>query len=75
METKTFEENLKRLEEVVRSLENKDISLEEAVKNYTIGLELSKKCYDILNTNEQLVVQKMTESGLVDFSLPPVFHL
>lgn len=32
METKTFEENLKRLEEVVRSLENKDISLEEAVK-------------------------------------------
>lgn len=65
METKTFEENLKRLEEVVRSLENKDISLEEAVKNYTIGLELSKKCYDILNTNEQLVVQKMTESGLV----------
>ena len=66
METKTFEENLKRLEEVVRSLENKDISLEEADKNYTIGLELSKKCYDILNTNEQLVVQKMTESGLVD---------
>ena len=66
METKTFEENLKRLEEVVRSLENKDISLEEAVKNYTLGLELSKKCYDILNTNEQLVVQKMTESGLVD---------
>ena len=50
----------------MRSLENKDISLEEAVKNYTIGLELSKKCYDILNTNEQLVVQKMTESGLVD---------
>ena len=66
METKTFEENLKRLEEVVRSLENKDISLEEAVKHYTIGLELSKKCYDILNTNEQFVVQKMTESGLVD---------
>ena len=26
-----------------------------------------KKCYDILNTNEQLVVKKMTESGLVDF--------
>lgn len=68
METKTFEENLKKLEEIVRSLENKEISLEEAVKNYTVGLELSKKCYDILNTNEQLVVQKMTESGLVELS-------
>ena len=41
METKTFEENLKRLEEVVRSLENKDISLEEAVKIYTFGLVFS----------------------------------
>ncbi|MBD5390932.1 exodeoxyribonuclease VII small subunit [bacterium] len=67
METKSFEENLKKLEEIVRSLENKDITLEDAVKNYTTGLELSKNCYDILNTNEKLVVQKMTESGLVDF--------
>lgn len=67
METKTFEENLKKLEEIVRSLENKDITLEEAVKNYTTGLELSKVCYDILNTNEKLVVEKMTESGLIDF--------
>lgn len=68
METKTFEENLKKLEEIVRNLENKEITLEDAVKNYTTGLELSKVCYDILNTNEQLVVQKMTESGLVDFT-------
>lgn len=67
METKTFGENLKKLEEIVRSLENKDITLEEAVKNYTTGLELSKVCYDILNTNEKLVVEKMTESGLIDF--------
>ena len=64
---RTFEENLMELEKIVRSLEDKNISLEDAVKNYTKGLELSKKCYDILNTNEQLVVKKMTESGLVDF--------
>ena len=67
MENKSFEQYLMELEKVVRSLEDKNISLEEAVKNYTTGLELSKKCYDILNTNEQLVVKKMTESGLVDF--------
>lgn len=64
---KTFEENLMELEKIVRALEDKNITLEEAVKNYTTGLELSKKCYDILNTNEQLVVKKMTESGLVEF--------
>ncbi|MDE5715930.1 MAG: exodeoxyribonuclease VII small subunit [Anaeroplasmataceae bacterium] len=67
MENKSFEEYLKSLEDIVKKLEDKSISLEAAVSNYTTGLELSKKCYDILNTNEQLVVQKMTESGLVDF--------
>ncbi|MDE5566594.1 MAG: exodeoxyribonuclease VII small subunit [Anaeroplasmataceae bacterium] len=67
MENKSFEENLKELEELVRKLEDKNISLEEAVSSYTKGLELSKTCFDILNTNEQLVVQKMTESGLVDY--------
>lgn len=67
MENKSFEEYLSELEEIVKKLEDKNISLEDAVKNYTSGLELSKKCFDILKTNEELVVQKMTESGLVEF--------
>lgn len=67
MENKSFEENLKELEKIVRSLEDKNISLEEAVQNYTLGLELSKKCFDMLNTNEELIIKKMTENGLVDF--------
>ncbi len=67
MENKTFEEYMNELDLILKALENKDISLEEAVKNYTNGLELSKKCYEILSTNEALVVQKMTEAGLVTF--------
>lgn len=67
MENKTFEECLKELEAILKTLEDKNISLEDAVKGYTTGLELSKKCYDILNQNEELVVKKMTEAGLVDF--------
>lgn len=68
MENKTFEEYLKELETVVKNLENKNISLEDAVKNYTKGLEISKICYEILSTSEKLVVEKMTENGLVDFT-------
>lgn len=68
MENKSFEECLQELDQILKSLENRNISLEDAVKGYTTGLELSKKCYDILNSNEQLVVKKMTESGLVDFN-------
>lgn len=66
-ENKSFEELLGELEETVKKLESKDTNLDDAVKNYTLGLELSKKCYDILNKNEELVVKKMTESGLEDF--------
>lgn len=68
MENKTFEQYLTELEAILKKLEDKNISLEEAVKGYTYGLELSKKCYEILNTNEELVVKKMTEAGLVDFN-------
>ena len=42
MENKTFEELMVELEAILKKLENTDISLEEAVKGYTEGLELSK---------------------------------
>ncbi len=70
MGNKTFEEYLAELDNALKALENKDASLEESVANYTKGLELAKKCYEILNTNEKLVVKKMTEAGLVDFNAP-----
>ena len=63
----SFEECINELEIILKNLERPDISLEEAVKSYTEGLELSKNCYSILSTNEELVVKKMTEAGLVDF--------
>ena len=52
---KSFEELMAEFESVIRNLENRDISLDDAVKNYTKGVELSKKCYDMLNKNEKLV--------------------
>ncbi len=64
---KSFEEYLSMLNEVVKNLENRDISLEDAVKNYTKGVELSKICYDILDKNEKLVVEQMTKNGLEPF--------
>ncbi len=64
---KSFEEYLSMLNEVVKNLENRDISLEDAVKNYTKGVEISKICYDILDKNEKLVVEQMTKNGLEPF--------
>ncbi len=63
----SFEENLKSLEDIVNKLEDQNISLEDLVKYYTLGLELTKACYDDLNNQNNLVVKKMTELGLEDF--------
>lgn len=60
----SFEENLKSLEEIIKKLEDKDVSLEDLVENYTKGLELTKQCFDILNQKDKLVTLKMTELGL-----------
>jgi len=59
----TFEQALTKLEEVVKQLENKNISLDEAVKLYNEGLELSKICYEELKDSEKLIIEKMEESN------------
>lgn len=61
MEKKTFEELLKELEQVVKDLENKEIELDIAVKKYQRGLELSKLCYEMLESAEKLIVKDMGE--------------
>ena len=69
MEKMTFEAAMQALEKTVKSLENKDIALDEAVKLYNEGLRLSKLCYDLLNESEKLVVKEMKAEGPSDFSL------
>ncbi len=63
----SFEENLNNLADIVKKLEDQNISLEDLVKYYTNGLELAKECYQVLNEKNALVVKKMTELGLEDF--------
>lgn len=67
IEEKSFEQLIVELEQVIRNLENREIALDDAVSNYTKGVELSKKCFELLNKNEKLVVEKMTENGLTKF--------
>lgn len=66
-EEKSFEQLIEELNQIVSNLENRDIDLDEAVKNYSKGIELSKKCYQILDQNQKLVTKIMTEDGIKDF--------
>ena len=63
----SFEECLKELEGIVTKLESKDISLDDAVKYYQKGLELSKRCYDIFNQTQEIIVKKVEGSSITEF--------
>ena len=52
---KTFEESLKRLEEIVRALENGDTPLDEYMKLFEEGVSLSATCNELLEKAEQKV--------------------
>ena len=43
-----FEENMQGLENIVQELEKGDLNLEESIKKFEKGIELSKKCNEIL---------------------------
>lgn len=54
---KTFEEALARLEEITELMENGETGLENSVKLYKEGVELSVYCSEILNKAEQRVME------------------
>lgn len=54
-ETKTFEEALGRLEEIVQVLENGKVGLEEALSAFEEGIALTKLCNEKLMCAEQKV--------------------
>ncbi len=55
----TFEENMQRLEQIVRAMERGDVPLEESLKMFQEGTELVRKCGKILD-EAQLQVKKIT---------------
>lgn len=57
-----FEEALAALEDIVRSLENGDVSLEQSIEIYTRGTELKAHCEDKLK-DATARIEKITKSG------------
>ena len=57
--SKSFEENMQRLEQIVRSMERGDVALEESLKLFQEGAELVRSCGKLLDEAE-LQVKKIT---------------
>ncbi|MBP6919741.1 MAG: exodeoxyribonuclease VII small subunit [Candidatus Omnitrophica bacterium] len=66
-----FEDALKKLEKIVEELEQGDLSLDEALKKYQEGIELSRACTARLeNAKKKIDVLAKNKKG--DFELEPL---
>lgn len=62
MAKKTFEHSMKQLEQIVLELESGDLPLEQALKKFQEGMELSKFCSQKLDETERKITQLMQNS-------------
>lgn len=66
-----FEDALKKLEKIVEELEQGDLSLDEALKKYQEGIELSRACTARLE-NAKKKIDVLTRNKKGDFELKPL---
>ena len=57
-QSKTFEESMARLEQIVRAMERGDVALEESLKLFQEGTDLVRGCQKLLD-EAQLQVKKI----------------
>ena len=60
-QNKTFEENMHRLEQIVRAMERGDVPLEESLKLFQEGTELVRCCGKLLDEAELQVKKILTD--------------
>ena len=58
-----FEKSLEELEDLVESMEQGDLSLEEALKSFEQGIALASSCQQALQNAEQKVTQLIEKNG------------
>jgi exodeoxyribonuclease VII small subunit len=63
MAKKSFEQALKLLEQIVVDLESGDLPLEQAIRKFEEGMELSRFCAQRLEETERKITQLMQDGA------------
>lgn len=66
--TTDFEGSLKKLEALVARMEEGNMSLEESLKAFEEGVQLTRLCQETLGAAQQKVQQLMEQQGKVSLS-------
>ncbi len=66
----SFEENLEKLESIVKKLETGEVPLDEAIDNFNEAMELAKTCDEKLKNAEEAITKLVKDNGdVVDFKV------
>lgn len=67
----SFEDQMQKLEEIVKQLENGNLSLQESIDRFKEGVELSKEMEQTLSEAQKSIASIIDENGnLKDFTEP-----
>lgn len=64
MDNNNFEESMKRVELIISQLESNELSLDDSIKLYQEGIELTSACYNKLNEVEKQSIKILEASEI-----------
>lgn len=62
----SFEENLEKLESIVKKLESGEVPLDDAIKEFTEAMNLAKTCDEKLKNAEEAITKLVNSDGSVE---------
>lgn len=66
----SFEENLEKLESIVKKLESGEVPLDNAITEFTEAMKIAKECDEKLKTAEEAITKLVNKDGeVVDFKV------
>ncbi len=66
----SFEENLEKLESIVKKLETGEVPLDEAIDSFNEAMKLAKTCDEKLKNAEEAITKLVKDNGdVVDFKV------
>ena len=65
-QSKTFEESLNELENIVKELEQGNVDLEKSIDKYTEAMKLAKECGDKLTNATEKVNKILNDNGMLE---------
>ncbi len=69
----SFEENLEKLETIVKKLESGEVPLDNAIQEFTEAMKLAKTCDEKLKNAEEAITKLVNPDGsLSDFEVEKV---